>query len=329
MNGLKDEIVIGSLKQHMYDDDLEVLFITEPHLSAIKQRAVQQVFSEFDVFIRSRKAKRNKQYQQRGGIMCIAKKDTVKLEKKCECDDMMWIDWKGIKVAGVYFVPSTSPFAKRNAKRMRELQQRVLEASGKVMILTDANAWIGNSPSTITKRDDKKLKIFNRASVKNEINTQGEWFISEMNSVDMIVLNGIKSEAQYTYDHPGREAKSIVDFIVANEQAFDIITDVAYSDCRESLCTDHILISVQVWHDLQPSIPKRKVKRVRRKKKPMMNFLRSVTRRDGFWKCLEQSLRDFVAILGQSIDEDYATFKSKLEEAVSTTLKNTKPIRTH
>jgi len=272
VNGLKDETVIGSLKQRMYDDDLEVLFITEPHLSVLKQRSVQQVFSEFDVFVRTRKVKRNKQYQQRGGIMCIARKNTVKLETKCECDDMMWIDWKGIKVAGVYFVPSTSPFAKRNRKRMREPQQRTLETSGKVMRLTDANAWIGNIPSVITKRDDEKLKIFKRTSQKNDVNPQGEWFIAEMNSVDMIILNGIKSEAQYTYDHPGREAKSIVDFIVANEQAFEIVTDVAYSDCRESLCTDHILVSVQVWHDQQQPIPKRKVKRVRRKKKPVMNF---------------------------------------------------------
>ena len=106
----------------------------------------------------------------------------------------------------------------------------------------------------------------------------------------MIVLNG-----QYTYDHPGREVKSIVDFIVANEQALETGTDVD----RESLCTDHLLISVKVWHDQQQPIPKRKVKRVRRKKKPVMNFLRAVTRRDGFWKCLEaeckvsKSLRQF------------------------------------
>ena len=36
--------------------------------------------------------------------MCIARKNTVKLEKKCECDDIMWIDWKGVKAAGVYLV---------------------------------------------------------------------------------------------------------------------------------------------------------------------------------------------------------------------------------
>jgi hypothetical protein len=146
VNGLKDETVIGSLKQLMYDNDFEVLFVTEPHLSATKEHTVRKVFSEFDIFVRARKVKKNKQYQQRGGILCIAKKGTVKLEKKCECDDMMWIDWKGIQIAGVYFVPNTSPFAKRNAKRMRELQQRVLETEGKVIILTDANAWIGDMP---------------------------------------------------------------------------------------------------------------------------------------------------------------------------------------
>jgi len=98
--------------------------------------------------------------------MCVAKKDTVKLETKCECDDMMWIDWKGIEIAGVYFVPHTSPFSKQNAKRMRELQQRVLEPKGKVIILTDANAWIGDMPSVITKGDSEEASIFKRMSEK-------------------------------------------------------------------------------------------------------------------------------------------------------------------
>ena len=41
-----------------------------------------------------------------------------------------------------------------------------------------------------------------------------------MNNVDMIVLNGVKSVARCTYDHPGREARSVVDFVVVNEQVF-------------------------------------------------------------------------------------------------------------
>jgi len=65
VNGLKNEIVMGSLKQYMYDEELEVLFVTEPHLSIINQERVKQRFSEFDVFIRIRKRKRNKQYQER------------------------------------------------------------------------------------------------------------------------------------------------------------------------------------------------------------------------------------------------------------------------
>src|SRR4051812_49252332 len=111
------------------------------------------------------------------------------------------------------------------------------------------------------------VAIFKRTSEKNDTNSQGKWFISEMNSVDMIVLNGIKSEAKYTYDHPGREAKSIVDFIVVNEEAFKIVKDVAYTDCRESLFTDHILISVQVLYEQSQQTPKRKAARVRKKKK--------------------------------------------------------------
>ena len=51
-----------------------------------------------------------------------------------------------------------------------------------------------------------------------------------MNSVNMIILNGIKSEAKYTYDHPSREATSVVDFIVTDEKAFKTCSDMQYLD---------------------------------------------------------------------------------------------------
>ena len=333
VNGLKNEIVMGSLKQYMYDEELEVLFVTEPHLSIINQERVKQRFSEFDVFIRIRKRKRNKQYQQRGGIMCIAKKDTVKLEKPCKCDDMLWINWKGVSVAGVYFVPASSPFAKRNAKRMIELQQRILEANGKVVILTDANAWIGEIPSVITHHEEgleKSIQTYPRTSEKKETNPQGEWFLSSMNNVDMIVLNGLKSMALCTYDHPGKEAKSIVDFVVVNQQAFKVVSDLSYVDCRESLCTDHILVSVQVEYDSKAR--KRKTPRRKKRRKGQMKYLRTVKQKDPFWESLaeecDRSLEDFATILGQTPTEDYAAFKAKLASAISIAWKNSKPMRT-
>ena len=70
-----------------------------------------------------------------------------------------------------------------------------------------------------------------------------------MNSIDMIILNGVRSQARYTYDHAGREARSIVDYIAVRESMIDKVSEIKYVDCRERLQTDHILISVHVQHD--------------------------------------------------------------------------------
>src|SRR5579862_6336647 len=80
----------------------------------------------------------------------------------------------GVYVFGAYFVPSTSPFARRNEKRMEELQQRVIELTRKgekVMLLTDANAWIGESPSTVGEGEDRV--VHPRSSVKSAVNVKG------------------------------------------------------------------------------------------------------------------------------------------------------------
>src|SRR4051794_3162503 len=103
----------------------------------------------------------------------------------------MWIDWRGVKVACAYFVPITSPFEKRNEKRMIELQQRTLEQKGRVKILANANGWIGQAPSIITKPEtgfERETLTFERKSEKKEI--------TAMNRKDMIILNGIRSVAQ-------------------------------------------------------------------------------------------------------------------------------------
>ena len=78
----------------------------------------------------------------------------VKAVKKFQCDDMVCVEWREITLICPYFVPPTSPFQKRNEKRMIELQQRVLESKGNVIIMTDANGWIGELPSLVAKKED-------------------------------------------------------------------------------------------------------------------------------------------------------------------------------
>lgn len=325
---------MARLRDVMIDEDIDVMFVMEILLAAEKQQELREVLEDFDVFIRPRKAKEKlKQYKQRGGVACIARKGSVKLEKECENDDMMWIEWKGVKVFCAYFAPPTSPFQERNEKRMQELQQAILETKGKVILLTDANGWIGQRPSTISESQDgyeRQTHTFERTSKKKESNKQGEWFIDEMNSIDMIVMNGVRSEADYTYNHPGREASSVIDFVVANKSAYDVLSDLSYVDCRDSLQTDHILVTVQLQHT--ETIARKAGKRGRRKKgkKPAMEALKTITNKDPFWKSLkivcDEQLKDFATIPGNSINDDYAELKTKLTEAVETTLARTKPM---
>src|SRR6185437_11197404 len=51
---------------------------------------------------------------------------------------------------------------------------------------TDANAWIGEEPSVIDRGPEHEERIYPRSSVKPESNTQGEWFLSSMNSVNLV-----------------------------------------------------------------------------------------------------------------------------------------------
>jgi len=56
-----------------------------------------------------------------------------------------------------------------------------------------------------------------------------------------------------------------------------------------------------------------------------MKLLKTVTRRDGFWKALKQecdrNFEDFAPVLGQSLDEDYEVFKANLQQQCQHLLK--------
>jgi len=117
-----------------------------------------------------------------------------------------------LNLAGAYFVPSHSSFAKKNDRRMIELQDEVRLSLLKehVLVLTDANGWIGESPSTIEDGEEERT-VFARTSEKPKPNPQGRWFLMNMNSSNLLILNGLKSKAQSTFVHISREASSVVD----------------------------------------------------------------------------------------------------------------------
>ena len=128
---------------------------------------------------------------------------------------MMCVTWNKIIIGCAYLITPSSPFENRNAKKIEEIQEHLF-AKNRCMLLIDANAWIGEIPSEVAHTEngsEKETKRYERKSENKEFNKKGEDFVEHMNNIDMIILNGIKSTAQYTHDHPGREATSIVDCI--------------------------------------------------------------------------------------------------------------------
>jgi hypothetical protein len=334
VNGLKNEPTIDCLKQMMLDEKIEILFLIETHLTVEKQKPLQRRFIEYDVFVKNRKSLKRKQYQQRGGIVCIAKKGTV-TEDKTECDDLMSIRWGEWRIVCVYFVPRNSPYFDKNEERMIELQERIISSEDKFMLMTDSNAWVGERPSTIETERGGEM-VFERKSEHKETNKEGEWFVSNMDSCNVIILNGTRNTALYTYDHPGRDAKSVVDYIAVNERSHKYVTDIAYTDCREILSTDHNLISVLVRceKDKQPENNLRTIRTKKKKRQPQsaMQQLKTVTRTDPFWSVLKSKCeRQFVEYKTKetsTIDEDYNEFKRQVEETVGKAIKEQKPIAT-
>ena len=66
-----------------------------------------------------------------------------------------------------------------------------------------------------------------------------------MNSINMVIINGIKKETQNTYEHQTLESKSVIDFVIVDEKTLDKTTDIEYNDFRIELNTDHVMLSVK------------------------------------------------------------------------------------
>jgi len=202
MNGMKNETIMKKLRKEMITHNIELLFVRETLGTKAREQEIRKVFKEYDVISRGRKKTKGKKYAERGGVMCIAKKGTVKTEQESEEDDVMYVTWNNIYTTCAFLVPPTFPFACKNEKKMEEMQERLF-ARGRAMLVVDANVWIGTLPSIVSGIEDSgehNERVYERRSDRMETNKKGEEFVEHMNNVNMIILNGTKSEARYTYD---------------------------------------------------------------------------------------------------------------------------------
>jgi hypothetical protein len=179
-------------------------------------------------------------------VLCLSKKQfSTKQGKETNCDDLLWVCVGDVFICGVYLPPFSSPFSRHNENLMKTLQEDILffQQKGKTIVLTDSNCWIGEQPSTVEGGEERV--VFPRKNCQKKTQKQGKWFVENMNSVNMLLMNGIKNETQNTYEHQTLESKSVIDFVIVDEKTLEKTTDIEYNDFRLELNTDHVMLSVK------------------------------------------------------------------------------------
>ncbi len=125
-------------------------------------------------------------------------------------------------ICGVYIPPHGSPQLKIDFDEVLEelrLDIVLYNNIGKVILLGDFNARIGNAYSIL--HGINKQLCFSRVLVDcddqktSEAFTRGRQLIQIMNSLNMVIVNGIDSGGDYTFDD-----KSVIDYIIVNENIF-------------------------------------------------------------------------------------------------------------
>lgn len=169
------------------------------------------------------KEREEKKRYSRGGIGILVRKGSsqASLVKVYESFEGMWV--KVVYGSDTFFVCAVyCPPAGEG--EMHDFPPHVLlsletdcikfRQVGKVILMGDFNARIGNQFSIIQGRGGPY--VFRR-TVADESNSRGSDFIKTMNAANMIVINGIDSGGNATFEHDNGKGSSVIDLIVLSD----------------------------------------------------------------------------------------------------------------
>ena len=207
-----------------------------------------------------------------GGIGILIRKSIgdISLVKIYDSFDGLWIKYIAgadvYHICGVYLPPGTSANSSEDFSKCLQL----LEADcikfrkvGKVVIMGDFNARIGSDQSLVYGHSGD-LMAFSRlvsdaqGGSGSVARTRGIQLINSMNSVNMVILNGIDSGGEFTFD--GHQGSSMIDYIILSDNIMipNVARNQMVSECKSGVVSvsdpiplDSLYIprSCTVWND--------------------------------------------------------------------------------
>ena len=155
----------------------------------------------------------------------------------------------------VYAVPIGSTRYDDNIELFNELEERIISYSalGAVVIMGDFNIHIGEYPSTIIATDsdpDSSDRILDRSSVDtvgmdciDGVPARGSEFVNRMNTLDMVVLNGLHCVGDGMIAMATHGTHSVIDLILINTEYMNHMQSVqVISDDTHHIPSDHRLV---------------------------------------------------------------------------------------
>ncbi len=90
------------------------------------------------------------------------------------------------------------------------------------------NRRIGNMPTVIT--DTNSRVVFKRNSQDGDVSRnakrEGRILVETMNAWDMLIMNGIDSGGEYTYESKNKKGASVIDYIILDKELVEYEHDV-------------------------------------------------------------------------------------------------------
>lgn len=167
-----------------------------------------------------------KSYSGEGGIGFLVNKrvgriEEVRVSKK---NEILWIkvtSKEDLFLAVVYMTPEGSTRDSDSQQLLLELEKDILEFSklGRVIVMGDFNTRIGNVESSILKNDVRYSFPRRNQDHKfgSQIRERGIRFVESMNACNMVILNGLETEAECTCINITK-GQSVVDYIIIQDK---------------------------------------------------------------------------------------------------------------
>jgi hypothetical protein len=181
--------------------------------------------SEFDWFGKERVDQKGSTGS--GGIGILIRKATgiVSFIKAYDLFEGMWVKCVcgelSLFICGVY-IPPDNPFRGYQdfpkCLEMLEADCLKFRSLGKVIVLGDFNARIGNNESIIQSNSGQSIFsrfVSDQGGTGSPARTRGIQLVNVMNSAGMIIMNGVDSGGGYTFENS--IGNSIIDYIILSD----------------------------------------------------------------------------------------------------------------